>query len=68
MCTNKENTYPRVVGKIAIPENTNQPCICDNCGCQVDDSWGDPRIQIIRNGKTLYICEGCEWELFEQSY
>ena len=61
---------PKVLGKIHIPDNyqTNK-CICDECGNELDDSWGDPRVRVKRvhpdgKGEIIMICHDCDFEMF----
>ena len=58
------NSLPKVVGHIKLP--------CDDCGCEVDDRFGDPRIEVRtydskwseKPVSTRRICEWCADEQF----
>lgn len=63
---------PRIVGKITLPDVSQKPkYICDDCGCEVNDSWGDSRVKILTfNPKDAkepsavrWVCESCADEL-----
>ena len=64
---------PLVVGYISIPYAPQKhKCVCDDCGNDVDDSFGDPRVKIETfNSKSAkepssvrWICKWCEDMLF----
>lgn len=66
----------KVIGKIILPDAPQKhKCVCDDCGCDVDDSWGDPRVRISTfNSKDAkeplavrWVCESCADELFGDS-
>lgn len=60
----------KVIGKIILSDAPQKhKCICDYCGNDVDDSWGDPRIKVTRtysNGtqEIKYMCPDCEFDEF----
>ena len=63
----------KVLGRINIPLKSNKTkCICDDCGCKVNDKFGDPRVKISTfNSKDAkepsavrWVCEFCAHELF----
>lgn len=62
-----DNNYPRIVGKIELPEGSliDNGCECELCGWDTDDSWGDSR-HIIKIRDEIYgtwselrICNDC---------
>jgi hypothetical protein len=62
------NSNTKVVGKITIPDAPQKhKCTCDECGCEVDDRFGDPRIKVeyfdsmdAKNPSSIrMICEWC---------
>lgn len=65
---------PKVVGRIELPDAPKKhECICDYCGNDVDDSWGDVRIDVYVETKhedgsvtkeTRKMCPDCEFEHF----
>jgi len=64
---------PKVVGHIELSDAPKKhKCICDECGSHVDDSWGDPRVEVFRYdskhakdpSSIRWICECCVDELF----
>jgi hypothetical protein len=64
---------PKVVGRIALPDAPQKhKCTCDECGCEVDDRFGDPRIKVeyfdsmdAKNPSSIrMICEWCANEQF----
>lgn len=61
----------RIIGKIELPAPSvhTRTLVCDDCGCYVDSSFGDPREIITttyHDGTTSVrrICDVCsrEWE------
>jgi len=59
----------KVIGKIVLPENKNTFISCDDCGCLVNDSCGDPRHLVTTeysDGKKeeRMICDVCADEQF----
>lgn len=61
----------KIIGKIVLPEVQQHKCTCDDCGCELDDSFGDPRVEIKttywnneKPSSTRMICEHCADELF----
>jgi len=68
------NSLPKVVGKIVLPDVPQKhKCICDECGNEVNDSFGDPRISVKRvysDGSTeeRMICPDCEFDIFQDTY
>jgi len=70
------NSLPKVVGYIHIPDAPKKhKCTCDDCGWEVPNGWGDPRVKIeTYNSKDAtepisvrMICEWCADELFRDS-
>lgn len=70
-----DDTSPRVVGKIELPEGTliDNDCECELCGWDTDDRWGDSR-HIIRVRDEVYgtwseqrVCESCYHADIEKS-
>lgn len=70
-----DDTYPKVVGKIELPEGTliDNDCECELCGWDTDDSWGDSR-HIIKVRDEIYgtwseqrVCESCYHADIEKS-
>lgn len=66
----------KVVGKIILPDAPKKhKCTCDDCGCDVNDSWGDSRVRIStfssRDAKepsaVRWVCESCADEQFGDS-
>lgn len=63
----------KVLGSIALPlKSIKTKCLCDDCGCEVNDSFGNPRIEIKTfDSKTSkepssvrWICESCADQQF----
>lgn len=60
----------KVIGYVDISDAPKKhKCTCDECGNDVDDSWGDPRTKVTRtysNGteEIRYICPDCEFDIF----
>lgn len=70
------NQSVNVLGKVVLTsEVLRQPCLCDDCGCQLNDSWGDPRIKVSTfdsptakvPSAVRWVCESCVDELFGDS-
>jgi hypothetical protein len=70
------DSLPKVVGYIHIPNAPKKhKCTCDDCGCEVDDRCGDPRIEVRtfdsrdakRPSSIRWVCEWCADELFRDS-
>jgi hypothetical protein len=70
------DSLPKVVGYIMLPDAPKKhKCTCDDCGWEVPDGWGDPRVKIeTYNSKDAIepiavrmICEWCADELFRDS-
>jgi len=70
------DSLPKVVGYIHIPDApTKHKCTCDDCGCEVDDRCGDPRVEVRafdsrdakRPSSIRWVCEWCADELFRDS-
>jgi len=64
-----EKSLPKVIGKIDIPDDYKSKCTCDDCGCVLNDNYGDPRVQVVmrhNDGSTdeKWICELCVDEIF----
>ncbi len=74
----KETTI-KVLGKITLPiqkvKKAKTKCLCDDCGCELNDSCGDPRIKVStfdsKDAKdpkdpssVRWICDWCSDELF----
>jgi hypothetical protein len=64
------SSNPKVVGHIVLPDAPKKhKCTCDDCGCQLDDSFGDPRHKVVsswNNGRReeRMICDVCADEQF----
>jgi transcription initiation factor TFIIIB Brf1 subunit/transcription initiation factor TFIIB len=67
------NSLPKVIGYVHIPDAPKKhKCTCDDCGCQLDDSCGDPRVEVKRfdskdakePSSVRWICEYCADEQF----
>lgn len=65
----------KIIGKIEIPEpKVKEKCTCDYCKRALNDSFGDPRVEITRvsySGKKIvnYICDDCnqmDWDNMSQ--
>jgi hypothetical protein len=71
----KETTI-KVLGKITLPiqkvKRVKTKCLCDDCGCELDDSCGDLRIKIEtfdsmtakEPTSVRWVCECCSINLF----
>lgn len=67
------NNLPKVVGYITLPDAPKKhKCICDECGWEVPDGWGDTRVE-VKSYDSIYatepvlirmICEACADEQF----
>ena len=65
---------PKIVGHIDLIDYApkKHKCTCDDCGCEVNDSWGDPRVKISTfNSKDAkepsavrWVCEWCADETY----
>lgn len=64
---------PKVVGKIELPDAPQKhKCTCDECGCHVDDRFGDSRVKVStfmsmdakEPSAVRWVCESCADELF----
>ena len=64
---------PKVVGHIELSDAPKKhKCICDECGWEVPDGWGDPRVKIeiydsryaTEPREVIMICEWCANEQF----
>lgn len=66
-----QQAMPQVLAIISIPDTyTNSKCVCDECGNELDDSWGDPRIRVEKvhpdgREETKMICLNCDYEMFK---
>ena len=65
---------PKVVGKIDIPTTPKKSskCVCADCGCETDNSFGDSRVKITKVSSegistVRWVCESCADELFNDS-
>ena len=38
----------KVIGKIDLIEDSKSKCTCDECNTVLDDSFGDPRVKVLR--------------------
>jgi hypothetical protein len=67
------NTLPKIVGYIDMPNApVKDKCICHDCGNQLNDSFGDPRVRITTihhdgSKETRMICSDCEFEQFNDN-
>lgn len=58
---------PKVIGHITLPDApVKHKCVCDDCGNDVDDSFGDPRVRITTHyadgsKSERFICPNCEF-------
>ena len=65
---------PKVVGKITLPDAPQKhKCVCDDCGNEVNDSFGDPRVSVRRvysdgTEENRMICPDCEFDIFQDTY
>jgi hypothetical protein len=65
---------PKVVGKITLPDAPQKhKCVCDDCGNEVNDSFGDPRVSVRRvysdgTQENRMICPDCEFDIFQDTY
>ena len=64
---------PKVVGRIELSDAPKKhKCTCDDCNEVLDDSWGDPRVEIKRfdsryakePSSIRWVCNSCADELF----
>jgi len=74
----KETTI-KVLGKITLPiqkvKRVKTKCLCDDCGCEFRDSWGNRSIEIktfdSMNAKeptsVRWVCEWCAYDLFNDT-
>ena len=67
---------PKVVGHIVLPDAPQKhKCTCDECGCDLDDSCGDPRVEVFRYdskhakdpSSIRMLCDCCIYDLFHDS-
>lgn len=58
----------KIIGRIEIPDAPKEhKCICDDCGEVLDDSCGDPRIQVVtyeswdakEPSSIKWVCNSC---------
>ena len=60
----------KVVGYVDISDAPQKhKCTCDECGNDVNDSWGDPRTKVTRiysdgTEEIRRICPDCEFEMY----
>ena len=63
----------KVLGSITLPlKSIKTKCLCDDCGCEVNDSFGDPRIEVKTFDSMIskepssvrWICEWCADQQF----
>lgn len=64
-----EQTTIKVLGKITLPiqKVKKTKCLCDDCGCELSDSCGDPRIEVKtfdsmtakEPSSIRWVCEWC---------
>lgn len=68
----KETTV-KILGKITLPvQKVKTKYLCDDCGCELNDSFGDPRIKVStfdsisakEPSSVRWICEWCSDEQF----
>jgi hypothetical protein len=65
------NSNPKVVGHIVLPDAPKKhKCVCDDCGNEVDDSFGDPRVRVTTNyadgsRSERFICANCEFDQWD---
>ena len=58
---------PKVIGKITLPDAPKKhKCVCDDCGNELNDSWGDTRVKISTHypdgtKEERLICADCEF-------
>jgi hypothetical protein len=61
---------PKVVGHIELSDAPKKhKCICDDCGNELNDSWGDPRVRVVSHyadgsKDERFICPNCEFDTF----
>jgi hypothetical protein len=61
---------PKVIGKITLPDAPKKhKCVCDDCGCLVNNSCGDPRHLVTTDygdgrKEERMICDVCADEQF----
>jgi hypothetical protein len=70
------DSLPKVVGYIMLPDAPKKhKCTCDDCGDVLDDSFGDPRVEVKtfdsrdakRPSAIRMLCECCVYDLFYDS-
>jgi|WetSurSiteA1Bulk_404760.scaffolds.fasta_scaffold06899_2 hypothetical protein len=64
------NSNPKVVGHVVLPDAPQKhKCTCDDCGNELNDSWGDPRVRVVSHyadgsKDERFICPNCEFEQY----
>jgi predicted RNA-binding Zn-ribbon protein involved in translation (DUF1610 family) len=59
----------KVIARIHIPDDYNSKCTCDECGNELNDYWGDPRVRVVTHyadgsKNERFICPNCEFEQY----
>jgi hypothetical protein len=69
-------TQVKVIGRIPLPiySSIKKSCMCDECNTVLDDSFGDPRVKVLRFDSKYstepisinWLCVYCIQDQFEE--